>query len=374
MNRPIDDPEQSAPLRAVLRETPHLFEPFSLRQVTFHNRVMVSPMCQYSSVDGFANDWHLVHLGSRAVGGAGLVMVEATGVTPDGRITPWDMGLWKDEQIEPLARISRFLKDQGAVPGIQLAHAGRKASTRRPWDGGGSLAPDQGGWQTVAPSPIPFAPRYPIPLALDETQIADLVGLFAAATRRALQAGFEVIELHGAHGYLIDEFLSPLANHRTDRYGGSFENRIRFLREIVAAVRPIMPDDYPLFVRLSCTDWVSGGWTEEDSIALARILKGEGVDLIDCSTGGMVPGATIPTGPSYQVPFAAGIRRDAEIPTAAVGLITEPAQADAIVREGQADLIALARVELRDPYWPLHAAKTLGCEIPWPDQYLRARD
>jgi 2,4-dienoyl-CoA reductase-like NADH-dependent reductase (Old Yellow Enzyme family) len=370
----IADPEQSAPLRSILTDAAHLFDSYTSRDVTFRNRIMVSPMCQYSSVDGMANDWHLVHLGSRAVGGAGLVMVEATAVTPDGRISPWDMGLWEDRQIEPLARIARFVGDQGAVPGIQIAHAGRKASTRRPWEGGGPVPPGEGGWQPLAPSPMPFRSNYPTPHELTDREIAALVSSFAQTARRALVAGFRVLELHAAHGYLIDEFLSPLANHRTDRYGGGFDNRIRFLCEIVQAVRGVWPENLPLFVRFSCTDWVLGGWTQQDSVRLARILAPEGVDLIDCSTGGMVPDARIPTGPSYQVPFAAEIRRGAGVPTAAVGLITEPAQADAIIREGQADLIALARAELRDPYWPIHAAKALGCDITWPPQYERAKD
>lgn len=369
----VIDPEQFAPSHAITGDCSCLFEPFTIRQITLANRVMVSPMCQYSSVDGFANDWHLVHLGSRAVGGAGLVMTEATAVTPDGRISPWDQGLWKDDQIEYLTRITGFIRERGSVPGMQIAHAGRKASTRRPWEGRGEVPPSEGGWQTVARSPIPFASNYPMPRALAESEIQDIVKAFAETARRAVEAGFQVLEIHAAHGYLIDEFLSPLANHRTDRYGGSFENRIRFLCEIVHAVRGVWPEQLPLFVRFSCTDWVSGGWTEDESVELARILAPEGVDLIDCSTGGMVPDATIPVGPNYQVPFAARIKREAHIPTAAVGLITEPAQADAVVRQGEGDLVCMARAELRDPYWPIHAAQALGCDIHWPPQYERAR-
>lgn len=368
------DPEQAAPLHAVTEGCASLFAPFTLRQITFRNRIMVSPMCQYSCTDGFANDWHLVHLGSRAVGGAALVMVEATAVTAEGRISPWDMGLWKDEQMEPLARIAHFASEHGAIPGIQIGHAGRKASTYRPWsERHGEVPRDEGGWQTVAPSVIPFRDTYPTPHALSEAEIGDLVTTFAQTARRARQAGFQVLELHGAHGYLIDEFLSPLANRRTDRYGGDFENRIRFLCEIVRAVRHEWPEHLPLFVRFSCTDWVEGGWTIDDSVRLARILAPEGVDLIDCSTGGMVADAQIPVGPGYQVPFAARIRHEGGVPTAAVGLITEPAQADAIIRQGEADLVALARAELRDPYWPIHAAKALDCDITWPPQYERAR-
>lgn len=369
----IRDPEQSAPVNLSIDGCAHLFEPYSLRGVTLRNRIAVSPMCQYSSTDGFSNDWHLVHLGSRAVGGAGLVMMEATAVTPEGRITPWDMGIWNDDHIPNLARITRFVREQGAVPGIQLAHAGRKASTRRPWDGRGEVPPGEGGWETVAPSAIPFSPAYPHPRALESEEIHDVVGAFRDAAVRASKAGFEVAELHAAHGYLIHEFLSPLSNKRTDAYGGSFENRTRFLCEIVRAVREVWPDNLPLFVRFSCTDWVEGGWTEDDSVALAGTLKHEGVDLIDCSTGGNVPDATIPVGPNYQLPFAARIRREADIPTMAVGLITDPMQADAIIRQGDADLIALARAELRDPNWPLHAASELGCQVLWPVQYERAK-
>lgn len=366
--------ERAADTVAGASASPTLFSPFTLRGLELRNRIMISPMCQYSSVDGLANDWHLVHLGARAVGGAALVMVEATAVTPEGRISPQDMGIWGEQHIEPLARIARFVAGQGAAPAIQLAHAGRKASTFRPWSGRGRVPEDQGGWKTVAPSAIPFSDTYTTPRELSEGEIAALVQAFADAAQRSLEAGMQVIELHGAHGYLIHEFLSPLSNQRTDRYSGSFDNRIRFALETVRAVRRVWPDHLPLFMRLSSTDWVDGGWTLDDSVRLSEILRGEGVDLIDCSSGGTVPNATIPTGPLYQVPFAAEIRRRAGIPTAAVGLITEPEQADRIINSGDADLIALARAELRDPNWPLHAAKALGHDIRWPAQHERAKD
>ncbi len=337
------------------------------------NRVFISPMCQYSCVDGVATDWHLVHLGSRAVGGAGTVMVEATAVTPEGRISPQDMGLWNDTQRDALARVAAFISAQGAVPAIQLAHAGRKASTYRPWDGSGEISPEDGGWQTVAPSAIPFTDTYPRPRELSMDDIAGLVEAFATAARRSLDAGFEVVELHGAHGYLMHEFLSPLSNKRTDEYGDDFAGRTRFIREVARAVRAVWPARLPLFARLSCTDWVEGGWTLEDSVDLARLLREDGVDLIDCSSGGNVSRAPIPVGPGYQVRFAETIRREAGVGTAAVGLITEPEQADAIVREGQANLVAFARAELRDPYWPLRAAEALGVDAPWPIQYERAK-
>lgn len=352
-----------------------LFTPYTLRGVTLRNRIAVSPMCQYSSEDGFANDWHFVHLGSRAVGGAGLVMTEAAAVVPEGRISPQDLGLWKDEHLPQLARIARFVADQGAVPGMQLAHAGRKASHTRPWEGDRPIPPDApGGWRTVAPSPIPFAPDGPVPQALDEAGIARVVRAFADAAARAHAAGFRVLELHGAHGYLIHEFLSPLSNQRNDRYGGSFENRTRLAREVVRAVRERWPEELPLFMRISATDWVDGGWTPEDSVALARLLKSDGVDLMDCSSGGAVPGAKVPTGPGYQTPFAERIRREANIPTGAVGLIRSAMQAEHIVRTGQADLVILARQLLRDPYWPLSAARELHATAAWPSQYLRAKD
>lgn len=350
-----------------------LFDPITIRGVTFRNRIGVSPMCEYSSDDGFANDWHLVHLGSRAVGGAAIVLTEATAVTPAGRISPADLGIWKPEHVEMLSRITRFVKAHGAVPGIQLAHAGRKASTDVPWRGGTPLGAPDGAWQVVAPSAVAFSPKYQVPHALSEQEIGDIVIAFREGARRALDAGFEVAELHGAHGYLINEFLSPLSNLRTDRYGGSFENRTRFLREIVAAVRTVWPESLPLFVRISGTDWVDGGWDIEQSVALARLLEPLGVDLIDCSSGGNITGATIPVGPGYQVPISERVRREAGIATAAVGLITEPAHADGLVRDGRADFVFLARQLLRDPYWPLHTARALGVDIPWPAQYQRAK-
>jgi 2,4-dienoyl-CoA reductase-like NADH-dependent reductase (Old Yellow Enzyme family) len=351
----------------------NLFSPISFRSITLPNRIAVSPMCEYSSLDGFANDWHLVHLGSRAVGGAGLVLTEAAAVLPEGRITPNDLGIWKDEHIAMLARIVDFLHSQGAHAGIQLAHAGRKASMQRPWDGERHLSPEEAGWTNVAaPSAIAFNEKFAKPHELDAAGIAEVKQAFAAATRRAATAGFDVIELHAAHGYLLHEFLSPLSNQRTDSYGGSFENRIRLLVETVDAIRAEWPAGLPLFVRISATDWTEGGWDETQSVALAKVLKQHGVDLIDCSSGGNVSGATIPTGPGYQVPFAAQIRTEASIATGAVGQITSPAQADQIVRTGQADLVLLARQMLRDPYWPLHAAEELGVPTTWPPQYLRA--
>ena len=350
----------------------NLFEPFALREVTFPNRIAVSPMCEYSSEDGFADDWHVVHLGSRAVGGAGLVLTEASAVLPEGRISPQDLGIWSDRHIEPLRRITRFIHEQGSVAGMQLAHAGRKASTYRPWDGRGVIPRAEGGWPVVAPSALPFADGYPQPAALDEAGIAAIVKAFSEAARRALDAGFCVIELHAAHGYLLHEFLSPYSNQRRDRYGGSFENRTRLLREVVEAVRLVWPERLPLFVRISATDWEPGLWDFEQSVELARQLTARGVDLIDCSSGGNLPNAAIPLSPGYQVPFAESIRREAGIATGAVGLITSPDQADAIVRQGQADIVLLARELLRDPYWPLHAARELGHAIPWPAQYLRA--
>jgi 2,4-dienoyl-CoA reductase-like NADH-dependent reductase (Old Yellow Enzyme family) len=352
---------------------PHLFDSFSIRDLEFSNRVFVSPMCEYSSVDGYANDWHLVHLGSRAVGGAGLVLTEATAVLPEGRISPQDLGIWKDEHVDLLKRVVSFIHEQGSVAGMQLAHAGRKASTRRPWESDGIVPETEGGWQNVmAPSAIPFADNYPTPQALTVDGIQQVVRAFAAAARRACDAGFRVIEIHAAHGYLIHEFLSPLSNHRDDTYGGSFENRTRLIREIVTAVRSSWPKGAPLFVRISATDWVEGGWDLEQSIELARSLKQLGVDLIDCSSGGTVPHAKIPAGPGYQTPFAQRIRHEAEILTGAVGMITSPVQAEQIIGTGQADTIVIAREFLRDPYWPLRAAKELGQSISWPVQYLRA--
>lgn len=352
----------------------HLFAPFKIRDVTFRSRIGVSPMCEYSSANGFANDWHLVHLGSRAVGGAAMVMTEAAAVTGSGRISPRDLGIWLDDHIPMLARIFRFIEDQGAVPAMQLAHAGRKASTAAPWEGGGPVDESQGGWRPIfAPSAIPFSPASITPQALDERGIAEIVKAFADAARRASAAGARVIEIHSAHGYLLHEFLSPLSNRRTDGYGGSFDNRTRFLREVVHAVRQTWPANLPLFVRVSAADWVESGWTIEDSVALAKQLGPPGVDLIDCSSGGIAPGIPIPVGPGYQVPFAAKIRDETGIATAAVGMITEPEQADQIIRDGHADMVFLARELLRDPYWPLRAADHFKLDGPWPKQYLRAR-
>jgi 2,4-dienoyl-CoA reductase-like NADH-dependent reductase (Old Yellow Enzyme family) len=352
---------------------PSLFDPFTIRDLRFANRVFVSPMCEYSSSDGYATDWHVVHLGSRAVGGAGLVLTEATAVLPEGRISPQDLGIWSDDHIKTLSRIVSFIHEQGSVAGMQLAHAGRKASTHRPWEGEGATLESEGGWKNVvAPSAIPFADNYAMPQALTVDGIQEIIAAFAHAARRACDAGFRVIEIHGAHGYLIHEFLSPLSNHRDDAYGGSFENRTRFIREIVTAVRTSWPKGAPLFVRISATDWVEGGWDLKQSIELAGVLKQLGVDLIDCSSGGSVPHAKIPGGPGYQTPFAQQIREKAEILTGAVGMITSPVQAEQIIATGEADAILIAREFLRDPYWPLRAAKELGQSISWPVQYLRA--
>jgi 2,4-dienoyl-CoA reductase-like NADH-dependent reductase (Old Yellow Enzyme family) len=349
-----------------------LLSPLKLRNLTLPNRIGVSPMCQYSSVDGFASDWHLVHLGSRAVGGAGLVIAEASAVTPEGRITPADLGIWKDEHIEQLARIVRFVHSQGARAGIQLAHAGRKASMAPPSKGERLLSAAEGGWTPVAPSPIPFSEKYGTPCALNIAGIDAIVEAFRAAAGRALKAGFDLVEIHSAHGYLLHEFLSPLSNHRTDGYGGSLENRARLLLRVLDAVRGAWPEEKPLFVRISASDWTEGGWTADDSVALARLLKQHGVDLVDCSSGGNIAGAHIPLSPGYQVPFAARIRREAGIATAAVGMITEPQQAAAIVAGGEADLVLLAREMLRDPYFAVHAAEAMGEKAEWPEQYLRA--
>lgn len=351
----------------------HLFDPFTLRGVTLRNRIGVSPMCQYSAQDGLANDWHLVHLGSRASGGAALVIAEATAVEARGRISPQDLGLWNDDQIAMLARITAFIKSQGATPAVQLAHAGRKASTAQPWAGGAPVGADKGGWQPVGASAIPFADNYPTPTALTTQEVAGIVQAFRAATVRADAAGFDCVEIHAAHGYLLHSFLSPLSNQRTDAYGGSFDNRIRLLVETAQAMRQVWPDAKPLLARISCTDWVEGGWTLEESIELARRLKAEGVDLIDCSSGGTAPTAKVPVGAGYQTPFAERIRREAGLPTAAVGLITQPMQADEIVRNGRADVVLLARELLRDPYWPLHAAQALHHRenLPAPLQYAR---
>lgn len=349
-----------------------LFAPLEIRGVRFRNRIAVSPMCQYSSEDGFATVWHLVHLGSRAIGGAALVIAEASAVEPRGRITPADLGIWKDAHMENLSHIAPFIKKQGAIPGIQLAHAGRKASTRVPWEGGAAIPASDGGWQPVAPSAIPFRDGDPAPAELTQADIRAIVEAFAAAAHRARTAQFEVVEIHGAHGYLINEFLSPLSNKRTDEYGGSFENRSRFALDIVRAVRAVWPDPLPLFMRISSTDWVEGGWDLDQSIWLAKELKDLGVDLIDCSSGGVVAYAKIPLRPGYQVLFAESIRRATGIMTGAVGLITDPEQADGIIRGGQADVVLLAREMLRDPYWALHAAKALGQQAPVPVQYGRA--
>jgi 2,4-dienoyl-CoA reductase-like NADH-dependent reductase (Old Yellow Enzyme family) len=350
-----------------------LFDPLTLRGVTFRNRIFVSPMCQYSSEDGLPNEWHFVHLGSRAVGGAGLVMVEASGVSPIGRITDWDSGIWSDRHAEAFQPIVRFIEEQGAVSGIQLAHAGRKASTDRPWRGGKAITEGPHSWEAVAPSAVPFREADPAPRALTIEETDQVVDQFVAAAGHALAAGFRVLEVHAAHGYLIHQFLSPLSNSRDDEYGGSLENRMRLALRVAGAVREVWPEERPLFVRISATDWAEGGWDLEQSIELARRLRDLGVDLIDCSSGGAVPHAKVELGPGYQVPFARAIRERANIPTGAVGLITEPAQAEAIVAEGSADVVLLARELLRDPYWPLRAARELGVDVDWPPQYQRAK-
>lgn len=351
-----------------------LFTPFTQRGLTLANRVVVSPMCQYSSADGSANDWHFVHLGTRAVGGAGLVVLESTAVTAEGRISPRDLGIWDDTHVEGLARCVRFMADQGVPAGIQLGHAGRKASTSPPWEGGRVVPEAAGGWRPVAPSAVPFRDGDPAPHELSAAEIAGVMAAFAAAARRARAAGFRVVELHAAHGYLLHQFLSPLSNRRTDAYGGSFEHRVRLTLEVVDGVRREWPDEHPLWVRVSATDWALGGWDVDQTVALARLLAERGVDLIDCSTGGLVGGVKIPVGPGYQVEFAERVRREAGIATGAVGLITTPEQADAIVRDGHADVVLLARQLLRDPYWPLRAAKALGASARWPVQYERAAD
>mgnify|MGYP001139556059 CR=1 FL=1 len=353
--------------------TPKLFSPLKLRELTFRNRIFVSPMCQYCATDGIPHDWHFVHIGSRAVGGAGLVMVEATAVTPEGRISPADIGLWNEAQAAAFGRISAFIALQGAVPGIQLAHAGRKASTAPPWKGGRPVQAGDGGWQPVAPSPIAFGSDHPTPHELSAVEIGELVARFAEAASRALQAGFKVIELHMAHGYLFHEFLSPVSNRRRDEFGGSLEARLKFPLAAAAAVRKVWPEALPVFVRISATDWVENGWDLEQSILFARRLREIGVDLIDCSSGGLVPDARIPAGPGYQVAFAAEIRARVGIATGAVGLITQAMQAEQIVATGQADVVILAREMLREPYWPLHAAGMLRTDVPWPSQYLRAK-
>ena len=350
-----------------------LFETIKIRNVELKNRIVVSPICQYSSVDGFANDWHLVHLGTRAVGGAGLVFTEAAAVSPEGRITLDDLGIWKDEHIDFLKRITGFIKQNDAVPGIQLAHAGRKASHVSPWKGRNPLKENEGAWQTLGPSEIAFKEGEPLPKEMTTEEIHLLIKDFGSATQRAVKAGFEVFEIHAAHGYLLNEFLSPLSNNRNDEYGGSFENRIRLLLEIIKEMRNEMKNELPLFVRISATDWVDGGWDENDSVALAKILKEHEVDVIDCSTGGNSHEQKIPVAPLYQVPFSEKIKKEASILTAAVGIITTAQEAEKILEEQKADLIIMARQLLRDPYFPLHAAKELGADLKWPLQYERAK-
>ncbi|MET9812298.1 NADH:flavin oxidoreductase/NADH oxidase [Streptomyces sp. NPDC006355] len=355
-----------------------LFEPCTLRDVTIPNRVWMPPMCQYSAAPegpetGAPNDWHFAHYAARATGGTGLIIVEATAVSPEGRISPYDLGIWNDTQVEAFRRITRFLAAQGTVPAIQLAHAGRKASTDRPWKGGAPVGPEAYGWDSVAPSPIAFDDRHPAPAELTVDQIGEIVEQFAAAARRALAAGFEIAEIHGAHGYLINEFLSPHSNHRTDAYGGSYENRTRFALEVVDAVRAVWPDDKPLFFRVSATDWLDeGGWTPDDTVRLAADLRPHGVDLLDVSTGGNASGVRIPTGPGYQVPFAARVKSETGLPVAAVGLITEAEQAAKILANGEADAVLLGRELLRNPSWARHAVRELGGEVRVPDQYHRS--
>lgn len=358
----------------IIRPMSHLFEPLKIRDVALRNRIAVSPMCQYSCEDGLANDWHFVHLGSRAVGGAAIVFCEATAVLPEARISPQDLGIWSDHHAEALARIVHFIHEQGSLAGIQLAHAGRKASTYRTWSPKqGAIPSSEGGWSNVlAPSAIQFQENYPQPREITRDEIRGVCDAFAAAARRAREAGFDIIEIHAAHGYLIHEFLSPFSNHRTDEYGGSFENRTRMAREVTSTVRSAWSESQPLFMRISATDWKEGGWDADQSVQLAREVKKLGVDLIDCSSGGAIPGVNIPTGPGYQTKFAEKIRREAEILTGTVGMITEPVQADHIIRTGQADIVLLAREMLRDPYWPLRAARELGQPASWPAQYLRA--
>jgi 2,4-dienoyl-CoA reductase-like NADH-dependent reductase (Old Yellow Enzyme family) len=349
-----------------------LFTPLAQRAVTLRNRIVVSPMCQYSSRDGFPNEWHEVHLGSRAVGGAALVLTEATAVLPEGRISPWDAGIWSDDLAAAWARVAGLVEGLGAVPGMQLAHAGRKASVDVPWRGGGRIAVEDGGWQPVAPSALPYDPTGPPPAALDAGGIGRVVDAFREAAVRALAAGFRVVEVHAAHGYLLHEFLSPLANERADEYGGPFERRVRALLEVVDAVRAVWPEERPLWVRISASDWAEGGWGIDESVELASLLGPRGVDLVDVSSGGLVRHQRIDSRPGYQVPFAARIRRDARIATGAVGLITEPEQAEEIVASGQADVVLLARELLRDPYFPRRAAAALGVDPVPPDQYRRA--
>lgn len=359
------------------QKQPMLFQPVTLKNISFRNRIVVSPMCQYSAVNGLANDWHLVHLGSRAVGGAGLIIAEATAVEPRGRISPDDLGIWDDEHIKPLQNITYFIRENGSVPGIQLAHAGRKASTHAPWKGQGYVSEEKGGWEVVSASAIPYARHYGMPRALTVEEIGRIVRCFKEAAIRALEAGFQLVEIHAAHGYLLHQFLSPYSNHRTDEYGGSFANRTRFLMEVVEAVRSVWPDDYPLWVRISATDWLEHtsrpSWTLEDSVRLSEMLREKGVDVVDVSSGGNAPEQKISIGPGYQVPFSETIRRKAGIATCAVGLITEAEQAEHILRDKKADFIALGREMLRHPYWPLHAAKALDVEVNWPKPYERAK-
>ena len=350
-----------------------LFEPLKIKGVEFRNRIVVSPMCEYSSVDGFANDWHLVHLGSRAVGGAALVFTEAIAVSPEGRISPADLGIWKDEHIEFLKRIALFIHEHGAVAGTQLAHAGRKASVDAPWRGNKVLSDEENGWKPVAPSEVAFSDTYRVPHELSKDEIKKVIRDFRNAAERALKAGFKVVEIHAAHGYLINEFFSPVSNTRTDEYGGAFENRIRIVLEIIESVKEVWPREYPLFVRISASEWSEKGWNIDDSVKLAKVLKEKGVDLVDCSSGGNVYKAKINIGPLYQVPFAEKVKKEAGIMTGAVGLITTAQECEEILQSGKADMIFLARQLLREPYFPLHAAKELGVDIKWPDQYLRAK-
>jgi 2,4-dienoyl-CoA reductase-like NADH-dependent reductase (Old Yellow Enzyme family) len=351
----------------------NLFSTLQIKSLTLRNRIVTSPMCQYSATDGFANDWHLVHLGGFAVGGAAIVFTEATAVTPEGRISPSDLGIWKDEQIAFLQRITSFVSAQGAIPGIQLAHAGRKASTQAPWLGNGPIQDQEGGWQPVAPSAIAFKEGDLVPEELTIPEIETIIHQFQLAAKRALDAGFKVIEIHAAHGYLINEFLSPLSNQRPDAYGGSFENRIKFLLDIVESIKQVWPDDLPLFVRISATEWIEGGWSENDSIELAKILKTKGIDVVDCSSGGNTAGVKIPLRPLYQVELADGVKKGGEILTGAVGLITTAAEAESVIADGKADLVFLAREFLRDPHFPLRAAHELNIDIAWPKQYERAK-
>jgi 2,4-dienoyl-CoA reductase-like NADH-dependent reductase (Old Yellow Enzyme family) len=373
MNDSRPDPTSPRGGAGALPASAGLFDPLHLRSVTLRNRIVLSPMAQYSAEDGIANDWHLVHYGSRAVGGAGALVVEATAVLAEGRITPGDLGLWREEQVAPLARVASFIEAQGAVPAIQLAHAGRKASTGLAWQGGQPLPPGAGGWVPAGPSSEAFATGYTVPRAMTTADIEAVVEAFRAAARRARRAGFQLVEVHAAHGYLIHEFLSPLVNRRTDRHGGAFENRTRLALEVTRAVRSVWPEDLPVWVRISATDWAAGGWNVEEAVRLAALLREAGVDLVDCSSAGAVAHQEVAAGPGFQVPFAARIRREAGVRTGAVGFLTEPAQADAILREGKADVILLGRVELREPYWPLHAARALGVDLPWPGQYFRGK-